>query len=278
MDTPQPAAPAVEPGQAEIVISTPTQQQQAPQQTPPPANPQATPPAQTPQSPNPEEIAALRERAARAEQVEKNYRELQGAYTRSQQALKAYVGAPPAPPTPQDVLAPYVQKLVSQGYDEKDARALAGTIQEFVQPIQQQFGAGLAAAQAQAQIPLVMQQAYGQAQALFADPWIQNEVQNALLEAAQTNPGAVTPAYAISYAMIRDGERRYFPQQNGNQQPMQPQQPVNFRSQTGITNNFNGHQPNVVSQPGQLPPHLAEAQKATAEEVRRRHNLPPLQS
>lgn len=193
----------------------------------PPAPPQ--PPADAPTA---EQIAQLQQQAAQAQQYqqalqqrEEQYRNLQAAYTRGQQAL-ATLGATPPPP-PQDPIAPYVQKLVAQGYGEKDARAVAQTqyemTQQFLAPIQTQVQQYQAAAMAQQTVEPVMQQLYQQRPDLFQVPGVYEQTKQGLIAQAAHNGKVDVVQAAMTAAALSMQASFQQPPQGQQFPPMAPQ-------------------------------------------------------
>lgn len=236
------------------VEQTPQATQQTQEQTPQQTTAQSQQTEQT-KAPGltPEQIVELQTRASRAEQLEENYKHLQAEFTRRSQALAQLTGAQPQL-QPQDPLAPYIQKLVSQGYDEKDARAIVSVSHEMTQPLQQQLQQAQIATQQSAFVGDVMRQAWASAPHLFADPEVAQNVE-AILRNEALRGQKIDAEYALDAALITAG-RKNLKAPTGNQQGASQQQPQ-FRSMFGAGNSFSPQAP--TTQSNAIPAHIKEA-------------------
>lgn len=224
--------------------------EQAPQTTP--ANQQET----APQAISAEEIAALRAQAAKSAQLEESYKQLHGEFTRKSQILSAITGHEAQQPKT-DPLEPYVKKLVSEGYHEKDARAIASVSYDMIQPIMDQQRQQQAAFQSTNQVGYVMQDAYAKYGSVFT-PEVINQVQTALHNEAMKG-NHIDAEYALDLAFVAAG-RRSMTNQNPAVQPQQPR-PQFANGMFGINNPFNAAQPQTPQ--NQIPPHLRALQQET---------------
>lgn len=239
---------------------------------------QQSPPAQTPPSPSLEQVQAeLAQERQRASEYEKRFKDTQGAYTRSQQALAALNGTDPNNrPTPADPLAKYVQQLQAKGYNAKEARDVAEVqyqmAQDLIAPVQQQYQQGFAALQGQTLVGDAMQQAATADPGLFQAPQVQEAVQQQLRQYAQQG-GQITPQIARDIAILASYNLRST--QPPNTIPFQPpvvtpgqQSPQPFRN--GMFNINPSFQPQV--QPGAAP--LSPEAAQIDAEIKQRYNLP----
>lgn len=191
------------PQPVEQPVAGPQQQpgQPAPQQV---AQPVAADP--TPQ-PTVEELQRqLAERDQRLQQLDESARYHQSNADRYQNALKVALGQQPsANQPPQDPIAPFVQKLVSQGYSPESARAVASTSYEMTQammaPIQQQ----VQVAQQYANITPAIDQAAARMPGLFTSQQDYQDAREAASYLVQ-NGGVADPTTILS--MVNDARFR----------------------------------------------------------------------
>jgi hypothetical protein len=248
MDTTNPGT-QVAPGQgAGASQTTQAGTEQAPLQTTAATTPQQTT-ATTAQSPTPEQIAQWQQEAHRATQLEANYKQLQAEFTRTRQAMATLTGNANGQPQ-QDPLEPYVKNLVSQGYDEKDARAIAGTQYQMVQPLMQQNQQLQAAIQGNAQVGDVLREGWSKAPQLFSDAQILQSVEQ-VLRAEAMRGNQINAEYAIDLAFVAEGRKRLANAQQSQQQP--PQVPPNIGGQFNWASGFGGPPQTAQQQAKPLP-------------------------
>lgn len=180
--------------------------------------PQTETPPSTPEPLTPEAISALQQQAAEAQalrdqlaQTQQNYDHLRTDYTRKAQALAQLAGAQQQQPQA-DPLEPFVQKLVSKGYDKDNARDLVGIFHEFVQPIQQGFAQQQAALMSSNTVGDVLRQAYGKVPQAFADPTVAQSVEQ-VLRAEALKGNQVDVEYALDLAFVAQGRKQLSGQQ-----------------------------------------------------------------
>lgn len=210
-----------------------------PQLAPAPA-PTGAPPAATPAAPATPDAAALQAQLAAAEeraaQLERQAREHQAAFTRSQQQLRAVVGAQQPPPDP---LRPHIDKLMSKGYSEQEARDFAEAQLDMLQPIIQQQQQYFASLQATQQVGDVLNAAFGQDAASLSDPAIAQFVRNELnLAALNGRTDVMNAEYALALADIEAGKRRRSAASKQTPPPAQPQAPLNINGMLGPQGGF----------------------------------------
>jgi hypothetical protein len=214
----------------------------------------------------------LEETRQQAQSYEQRFKETQSAFTRSQQALAQLAGADPNA-RPADPLAPHVQKLTAQGYNEKDARAILSVAHDMMQPLQQQFEQSHRSLQSQSLVEDVMYQAASspENQPLFTHPQVADQVRTGLRIYAQ-NGGQVTPEIAIDMAILAAYR---MPKQGGQAQPQVTvsAQPTPQPFARGMFN----FQPSVGAPPtgvAQASPLSAEAQQVE-NEIKQRYLQKP---
>jgi hypothetical protein len=224
---------------SEINNGTPPAPEQPQQGTPGPEQAQQQPgnsPETQPQQPSVEALQQqLQQERQQREHYERQYQALQPEYTKARQALAHLAGAQPQQPQPPaDPIAPYVQKLTAQGYDEKSARAVAGIAYDMVAPIQQQFQQQMAVATQASQLDYALTSVASQNQTLFNTPGVYDAVRNDALNLVQHN-GQIDPVTLRRMAIIHDYEQRqqqppaqYAPQYQPNPQPQQTMPPQPF--------------------------------------------------
>lgn len=178
------------------------------------AQPSAADP--TPQ-PSVEELQRqLTERDQRLQQLDESARFHQSNSDRFQNALKVALGQSPSSAPPQDPIAPFVQKLIAQGYDEKSARAVASTSYEMSQALMQPLQQQVQVAQQATNIDYSIQQAASQWPHLFTS----NEDYTQARQAAQylVQNGGVADARTI--ASIVNDNRTFGPQRTAQPAPI----------------------------------------------------------
>lgn len=217
METTPPGTPPAE----QPIGNQPTEQ--SPNLTGQPAQPAAL-------QPSVEDLQAqLQQANQQLEQKEQNYRSLQGEFTRRSQALAQLTGSQlQQPQTPVDPIAPYVQKIVAQGYSEKDARVIAQTQYEMTQamvtPLQQQFQQQQQTTAQLTQLDRIASQAYAKFPDLFPDQQSINDAVQAANVYVQRG-GIMDERTLLSIANDNIFERRFSGRQPAAQQP-QYQQPA----------------------------------------------------
>jgi hypothetical protein len=239
---------------------------------------QQSPPVQsTPAAPSLESVQAeLASERQKAAEYEKRFKDTQGAYTRSQQALAALNGTDPNNrPAPVDPLAKYVQQLQAKGYNAKEARDVAEVqyqmAQDLIAPVQQQYQQGFAALQGQTLVGDAMQQAASADQSLFQSPQVVDAVQQQLRQYAQQG-GQITPQIARDIAILASYNLRASQPQNTVQfpQPVVTQgQPTPQPFRNGMFNINPSFQPSAQPGPQPLSPEAAQVDA----EIKQRYNL-----
>lgn len=204
-----------------------------------------------PQQSIPPDVALLQaqiesERTAR-QIAEQRHKDTQAAYTRSQQTIQALTNQAPKA----DPLQPYVEELVQQGYDKRDAEALASTVAKMMQPVLAHQHRLEAVAQSSFMVDSVMNHAVSASPTLFQNPTVAYAVQNALKEDASQGR-QITPEYALGIAKI-EWANQMLAQQNGQTPnvtvPQVPAMPQQIRSFNGIPNNFSASRPQTANAP-----------------------------
>lgn len=175
-----------------------------PQQGAPQVEPTATPP---PPEPSVQELQqALAQREQALNQQQEQYRHLQADYTRKAQALAHLTGGgvlqPAAPPDP---LAQDIHYWTEQGYNPKDARAMAQYVNGKIAPIQQQLSQQLQSVQYAGQVDVTLRDAWGKYPQVFSDPAVSNRVDQELRYFASQG-GQPTEQMALQIAFIAKGE------------------------------------------------------------------------
>lgn len=172
----------------------------------------------------------------------------------------ALIGSQPAAPTV-DPIQPYVDMLVKQGYDEKDARAIAGVSHAMMQPVIQAQQQSTAALQNTAMVGQIMQEAWGAMPGVFAaNVQIGQNVQR-ILQADALAGRPIDKEYALNLALIEDGRARY----SGQTPPVQQQTPPpNFNFMSSPQPGFTAPAPTT-----QAPPPLSPEQQRWNEDIKK---------
>lgn len=231
------------PSPAEQVPSGPQPTEQAPSQTQQPGAPVEQPASAQPTA---EQLnAQLNQERAQREQLESNYKSLQGEFTRRSQALAQLTGATgvaPVPAAPPDPLQRYVEMYTAQGFDAKQARMAAQVqhqmAQDMIAPIQQQ----VQVAQQASGIDYAIQQAAGMAPHLFSTQEDVDVARQAGM-AHLRNGGQLDPRFLVS---VSNDNRLWKSLNNPTPQPTptpqaQPPNPLAggmFRVTPGLTPQF----------------------------------------
>jgi hypothetical protein len=210
------------------------------------------------QSPTPEQIAQWQADAQRASQLEQSYKALQAEFTRTRQAMATLTGNANGQPPQQDPLEPYVKNLVSQGYDEKDARAIAGTQYSMVQPLIQQNQQMQAAIHGNAIVGDVLREGYAKNPQLFGDPSIYQSVEQ-VLRAEAMRGNQITAEYALDLAFVAEGRKRM---QGAQTQQQATTQTPQINGQFGWASGFAGVVPPMQQQKQAITPELQAADAA----------------
>lgn len=222
METPQPGPEPVQP-------QVPTEPA-APQQPIAPQAPSEPTPQAQPQQPSVADLQRqLAELNTRYETADKSAKYFQSQFDRVRTAVQ------PNQPQ-QDPLAPYVKSLTDQGYEEKDARAIASTQYAMMQPLLQQNQQLSAALQGNAMLGDVMRQAWQKAPQAFADPAIAQAVEQELRTYAMQGH-RIDPDMVIDTAAIHHFRSQWM---KAGQPPAVPQVPPNLGSQFGSASPFGG--------------------------------------
>lgn len=191
------------------------------------------------------ELAELRQRS---EQSEQRFKETQAAFTRSQQALRAYVGGQQAPQNPIEQMAQGILATGKITKDPEQARALAEwNYNNVVSPITQQLQSQQLAMHNQGQLDNVMRNLYTAHPQVMSDPSIYQAVENGLrqqaLEYAREGQQWDSNS-ATEYGRIYAAQQYGLKQLSGNATHTPPQQmhPMQIRSQFGPMGNLSGPQ------------------------------------
>lgn len=191
--------------------------------------------------------AQLQQEQSARQQQDQSYRALQADYTRKAQALAQLAGSQAPPQAPPDPIAPYVQKIVAQGYSEKDARVIAQSqyemTQSMVAPLQQQIQQGYQQTQQLTQVDNLLNGAYREDPTVFPDQKVYDQVRQAAINYTQQGG-------QLDSRMIRSiaNDAAYWARQG---QPLQQQPPPQAMQPLGFQPFRNGQ--NIVT-PGYQPP------------------------
>jgi hypothetical protein len=170
-------------------------------------------------------------------------------------------------PPQQDPVEPYVKNLVSQGYDEKDARAIANTQYSMVQPLIQQNQQMQAAIHGNAIVGDVLREGYAKNPQLFGDPSIYQSVEQ-VLRAEAMRGNQITAEYALDLAFVAEGRKRM---QGAQTQQQAATQTPQINGQFGWASGFPGPQPPTQTVQKTLSPEAKEL----SNQVRSRFGLKP---
>lgn len=239
MDTPAPGTPP----------------QEQPPGTPPveqaPAAPGQPPQAAAPAPPTAEDFQRqLQQERQQREQLESNYKSLQGEFTRRSQALAQLTGntGPAAPPV--DPLQQYVDIYTRQGFDPKQARAAAEVqfkmAQDLAAPLQQQ----VQIARQSSNVDYAIQQAMGMRPGLFRN---QQDVDTARQAAIAHIQAGGEPNPRLMCSIVNDSH--FWEEPASPSAPpaaMQPLQPQPFAN--GFNRIGGGFQPAPQINPQTLSP------------------------
>jgi len=215
-------------------IAEPTGQTQ--QQPPNPATPQPAPSPAAPATPSPE-IAKLQQEL---DQYKNSARHFQSEKDRLAAQLQAVTGATPKA----DPLADDVKYFTAQGYEEKDARHLAGFINQKLQPLQQQNQQLQSALHGQSQVQRVMEEAAAKEPGLFNDPAIYRATYESLNQIAMSGDSRyMNPDYAINFGAGEWSVRNKPWAQQQQAPPPQQFRPAGSMSFAGPQGGYVPHQP-----------------------------------
>lgn len=213
------------------------------------------------------ELTALQKELAeikgRYESTERNFKETQAAYTRSQQALRAYVGGAQPQASPVDQLAARIRSAGNLVSNDAQAQSLAQILHEnTVAPLQQQLQAQQLAMHNQSQLDAVMQNAYQSYSQVMSDPGIYRAVENGLRQQAMDlarQGQQLDPAQAQEFAQILAAQEWGLKQLRGGGVQQQPLHPMQIRSQIGANGFYSG--PPAQQQKAQDTPEMIALQK-----------------
>lgn len=172
--------------------------EQAPQQTGQPS----------PAAPAPPTVEALTQQLEAERQqrqhFERQYQEILPEFTRKSQALAQLAGAhPQANQPPPDPLAPFVNELRQQGFDEKSSRAVVDIANRMMQPLQQQMQQTYQVNQQTAQVDYMLGQTAQAAPLLFKTQAAYDQVRQTALQVVQ-NGGQLNRELLEDIAAVAD--------------------------------------------------------------------------
>ena len=261
----------------------------SPESTPAPQNPAPGAPAPAPTGPAapqpPPDATALQAELTKAKeeraQFEKRFTDTQAAFTRVSQEraqlAQLVSGNQPPPASPVDTFAKSILAKGTLTKDPEQARALAETMYEMVNPVLQQARASQMAVTNQNVVPMAMQAAFQADPQSFQDPEIASTVnqfvqQESIAAAQQGRTLDLESAknFALAIAWQQTGAKRLAAMQQQAPPPPQYQQTNPF--QNGAFHVTPGFQP-----PPQLPAQnqISQAAKPYDDELKKRYQIKP---
>jgi len=219
---------------------TPAPAEQAPstQQIVEQSKTQVTPPATAaaPAAPEytPEQVAQWRTQAEEADKYKKQYDALLPEYTKSRQYIAQQLGVQ-QPQQQQDPYAELVAMAEKEGFDKDSARAVAKMADMIAQSRTTSALQQFQYQNAGNQLPVILQQAYGQAPQALQNPKVLEAVKAEMVEAINNGQfNLLTPEYAANRAKIIAFDQGVFVSGVQEQKQVNP----NISSMWGIPNGF----------------------------------------